>query len=188
MTPEIIEKCARIKEEKLNKASPENLCKEYAKYYYYNNGKLYRKADDKLMGRPDKDGYLIFNDKYWCGLDVGNSMKTPVRKVHRVIYMLTKGPIHNDLQIDHIDRIPDNNYPDNLQLVDHLSNQHNKDLSKQTSKYYGVYKKPSGKFRAGVYGNKVKINIGTFETEIEAAKAYNDYIVLHNLDKRLNLL
>jgi hypothetical protein len=49
-----------------------------------------------------------------------------------------------------------------------------KDNTKHTSKYYGVtFSKQSNKYKALLVYNKKQIHLGFFESELEAAKAYN---------------
>ena len=59
-----------------------------------------------------------------------------------------------------------------------------------TSKYYGVNKRQTksgkDKFIAGIRFNGKSKTIGTFNSEIEAAKAYDSFIVEHLLPNPLN--
>ena len=57
----------------------------------------------------------------------------------------------------------------------------------QSSEYKGV-KKVNSYFRANIKVNKKTISIGSHKTEIEAAKAFNDYIIEHKLDRKLNII
>ena len=57
----------------------------------------------------------------------------------------------------------------------------------QSSEYKGV-KKANSYFRANIKVNKKTISIGSYKTEIEAAKAFNDYIIEHKLDRKLNII
>jgi len=63
--------------------------------------------------------------------------------------------------------------------------------SVNTSGYKGVskaYKKADGveRWRARIKVSKVEIALGTFESKIDAAKAYNKYIIENNLEHTLN--
>src|SRR5690625_1390597 len=61
-----------------------------------------------------------------------------------------------------------------------------KRVKKKLSKYHGVSPNKDNRFRARTNCNGRGIHIGTFDTEIEAARAYNDYIIKNNLEKTLN--
>jgi len=54
-----------------------------------------------------------------------------------------------------------------------------------TSRYYGV-SKSRNKYRALVTVDKKMIHLGYYESEIEAGKAYNQYVLEHNLPHPLN--
>lgn len=79
----------------------------------------------------------------------------------------------DDEIIDHINHNRSDNSNENLRIITASGNAHNKKKQKNTSsKYIGVHKH-SKKWRAIIYKNTIKNNIGNFVTEIEAAIAYN---------------
>jgi len=112
-------------------------------------------------------------------------------KMHRVI---AKTP--EDKQTDHINRNTLDNRKSNLRNVDQKDNAKNADKkSKATSKYKGVsyYKRKQdkyGKWKANIQVDGKKINLGYFDSEIEAALKYNEaakkyfgeFAVLNKLD------
>lgn len=60
---------------------------------------------------------------------------------------------------------------------------------KRTSQYSGVsFKKKTQKWEASVYFNGKHNYIGSYNSEIEAAKAYNEFIQKNNIDKKINVL
>lgn len=67
-----------------------------------------------------------------------------------------------------------------------------KKMKSKSSVYYGVYKKVCRHKKIYVYWNvelqenNKKIQIGLFKSEIEAAKAYDRYVIENNLDRPLN--
>lgn len=60
---------------------------------------------------------------------------------------------------------------------------------KKTSKYKGVSKiKDSHKFSAQIHIGRKKYHLGRFSTEKEAAIAYNEFILKHQLKRELNIV
>lgn len=93
---------------------------------------------------------------------------------HRLIWLLFYGYLPKE--IDHINGIKDDNRIENLREVTHLQNQQNRKKIKQfTSKFKGVsWQKQTKKWRALIYNKGIQIYLGLFDSEIKAAKAYND--------------
>lgn len=88
---------------------------------------------------------------------------------HRIVWKMVNGrdPV---LIVDHIDRNPANNHPDNLREVDYLGSTLNRSLASKIGT--GVYATKNGKFRSQVKKNGRITHLGTFETSSEAAAAY----------------
>ena len=87
---------------------------------------------------------------------------------------------HNDLipegfEIDHIDRDKHNHKIENLRLASKSQNGANKAKrpGNYSSKYKGVCKVPSGKWVAVIQVKMKRVHIGTFDTEEQAARAYD---------------
>lgn len=59
---------------------------------------------------------------------------------------------------------------------------------KQNSKYKGVSMHHTNKWRSYIVINKKQIWLGLFETEIDAAKEYNYFIIRNKLNRRLNII
>lgn len=95
-------------------------------------------------------------------------------KLHRVAWFLHYGDWPKG-QIDHINGDRGDNRIENLREVTHLQNMWNKPSYKgRTSNFKGVsYRKDLGKWRAVIQKDGKSISIGHFESELEAALAYN---------------
>lgn len=104
--------------------------------------------------------------------------------IHRLVAKYFIG--ESELFVNHIDENKLNNRVDNLEYVTHQENirkyfsgkftKSKKILSKSSSKYLGVHRVPSGKFVAQCRIGSERIHLGTFETDIEASKAYQDFL------------
>ena len=106
-------------------------------------------------------------------------MKTDQSKIWRCIFMhhLIMGTA---TCVDHLDNNPLNNQKANLRKATRQQNNINKPkapnkLGKPTSsKYKGVHKySHNGKFRVCIGHNRKVIQLGTFDNEDDAARAYN---------------
>lgn len=104
---------------------------------------------------------------------------------HRIIYS-----IHNNYElsdneiVDHIDRNIHNNNPNNLRLSNKMLNGRNKIKAKNCySEYKGVsYNKRKNKWTSSMKINGVGIWLGYHDSEVEAALAYNNYILHEKLE------
>lgn len=102
-------------------------------------------------------------------------------------HQLIKGFYHG-LEIDHINGNGLDNRTANLRVVTHQQNQSNQRKRKNaSSKYFGVsYCSRDKKWQCHSRHNKQNKNIGRFDTEIEAAHAYNNFLIANNIPKALN--
>lgn len=96
-------------------------------------------------------------------------------KVHRLIWILVNGAIPHGMFIDHINGLRTDNRIENLRLVTPNQNQFNrKKAYRGTSKYKGVSKSSKdGRFDVIIQKNYRSVRVGMFDTEVEAAMAYN---------------
>ena len=98
----------------------------------------------------------------------------PIRiYMHRLIMGVTDPKLH----VDHYDGNKLDNRKENLSIVtpsQNLAKQIRKNR-KTTSKYRGVsFDKTRGKFKAEIQVKGKRIHLGRFDTEEEAARAYNE--------------
>lgn len=82
--------------------------------------------------------------------------------------------IEQEMVINHIDRNPRNNRITNLEKITKCQNSQyrGKRVSKTSSKYKGVTNN-RGKWQAAIYCKGVRIYLGIFINELEAAKVYD---------------
>jgi hypothetical protein len=90
----------------------------------------------------------------------------PVLQMHRFILGAKAGEI-----VDHINGDPLDNRRCNLRIVTPRQNSMNRRAS-STSGYLGVTAS-GGKFQAGIWPDRMHINLGRYDTAIAAAAAYN---------------
>jgi len=97
--------------------------------------------------------------------------------MHRVVLRLT----NSNIKCDHINHNGLDNQKSNLRTCTHSQNQRNsRNRIGTTSKYKGVhFCKQANKWRVFIMGNKKQIHIGYFKNEIEAAKKYDEFAILH---------
>ena len=121
----------------------------------------------KFKWHPHKDR----NNNFYVAARINNK----IMMLHRFIIMLTETNI-DKLLIDHKDRNGLNNQKENLRVCSNSQNKQNavkQNIKNGTSKYKGVSVRPYNKFTASIkLCGKTKY-IGYFDSEIEAAVAYN---------------
>ncbi len=98
--------------------------------------------------------------------------------VHRVIISTRKGQI-----VDHINRNPLDNRKCNLRHVSKYINAANASLHRDKADQslpIGVTKTKHGKYKARISITGTRLELGVFDTPIEAAEAYRRYAVIFN--------
>jgi hypothetical protein len=104
--------------------------------------------------------------------------------LHRMITNAAHGMV-----VDHIDGNTLNNTRSNLRVCTQAENTRNRAKSQTASgKFKGVsFRKDIGKWRARIMINRKEISLGVFDSEVIAAKAYNDAAVIyHGVFSKLN--
>ena len=89
--------------------------------------------------------------------------------MHRQILNVPEG-----LEIDHKNHNMLDNRKYNIRTCSKAENQHNRKTQKHSSKYKGVsWHKERRKWRTRICNNGKEFSLGLFDSEIEAAKAYD---------------
>jgi hypothetical protein len=109
---------------------------------------------------------------YQVKLSNGLIRKTyPIHKLVAIAFLSHKPCGYKEI-VDHIDNNPLNNTVNNLQLITQRENV-SKNPRKGFSKYLGVsFHNQTGKWQSFIYIKPKNINLGLFNTEIEAHEAY----------------
>jgi hypothetical protein len=130
----------------------------------------------------DEDNWHELSSMSWH-ISEGYITNKKYGRMHRIV-MNAK----DDEIIDHINNIRYNNRRCNLRIASAGLNAHNKTKSKNaSSKYFGV-SKSGKKWRSSITYKGVTHRLGTFEEEIDAAKAYNDKAIeLYEENANLNV-
>lgn len=135
----------------------------------------------------DRAGNLL-PDGYWQ-IKLTHNNKTKLYQVHRIVYAIANQKNIDNVLIDHKEG-KDNN-PLNLREASYVNNSCNRkphSLNKRTSKYKGVYFTKC-KWRAVIQCNGIRKHIGYFQSEKEAAIAYNfEAVKIHGEYAKLNLI
>ena len=135
------------------------ITKEVVDSFYYKDGCLYRKKDNKKIGTKAGAGYLY---TYTNG---------SVFSIHRIIYTMHNPDFDQSLSIDHIDGNPLNNKIENLRAVTHKQNLRNQKLrNTNTSGVMGVYKHGDDSWTARIKVDGVFMYLGLFKDFNEAVK------------------
>lgn len=115
----------------------------------------------------------------WHGITGGRGGKQFRIHFHREVLDL-KDP---NLVVDHINGNSLDNRLCNLRICkqkDNMQNMKYRNSPNRTSKYLGVYyNKRNNNWRSTFRFNGKQIEVGSFKTEIEAAKAYNEAALFH---------
>jgi diaminopimelate decarboxylase len=95
-------------------------------------------------------------------------------KAHRIVWIMHFGEIPEGMLIDHINGVGTDNRVSNLRLATRTENGRNaKKRRTSKSKYKGVsWRAGQGKWNAVIQVDGVRHHIASFDTELEAHKAY----------------
>lgn len=126
----------------------------------------------------DDDAFDFLNQWKWCYCNSGYAIRSDYTSgvrvfvlMHRFILDAPKG-----MYVDHVDHNGLNNQRNNIRIATPSENHYNMRASSSefSSKYKGVfYARQKQKWAARIHTDKQKHFLGYFNTELEAAQAYN---------------
>ncbi len=122
----------------------------------------------------------VFNDYGGRGITICDEWKNDFMSFYN--WAMSNG-YSDELSIDRIDN--DGNYePNNCRWTTRVVQNRNQRIQKNNKTgYRGVYfKKDNNKYVAQISVNRKKIHLGYFQTAVEGAIAYNNYIIENNLE------
>ena len=146
-------------------------------YSINENGEVRNDKTEKFKKSAlDRKGY------YYVSLWKNNKIKC--FRIHRLLAKYFLPDYNEELDVDHIDRNRTNNNLSNLRMINHRDNTCNQSKKINCSSIYkGVtFDKQNHKWMAKIMINYKNIFLGRFNTQVEAAQAYNKYIEDNNLD------
>ena len=132
----------------------------------------------------DNEDFERINSVKWYAARMRNGFyamrsrpKTGDRLMHREILKCPKGMV-----VDHINHNTLDNRKKNLRICTPQNNQHHQNVGKANrSGYKGVYLHSRGtRYVAQIKLNRKMLYLGTFDTAIEGARAYNTAAKLHH--------
>ena len=119
---------------------------------------------------------LVDNSKNHNGYNTIKCGRPMFMRQRIILYAFTDFDISNlKLQVDHIDGNKLNNCFENLRVVTHQENQHNR----STAKGYAWYKKQN-KWVAYIKQNSIRYHLGYYNTRWEARQAYLNAIPIYH--------
>lgn len=130
----------------------------------------------------DVAGTYMPKTRYWV-VNITHNKQKYSYYIHRIVYAMATGRNIDNTFIDHIETVDKQNIIANLREASHQQNMRNraKSKSKHTSNYKCVYwNEKRQRWIAKMQANGKYIWIGTFDSELKAARAYNAAALLHH--------
>jgi len=147
--------------------------KDYKRKYEVSNmGKVKNVKTDKTLIAMDCGGYSqvgLYNNK------------RKIFYIHRLVLQAFL-PTEEDLECNHKNHIKTDNRLENLEWVSRSQNVRFRKKYLSSSQYKGVtWNKIENVWKVNCSVNNKNVYLGRFDDEKEAGKAYNDFVILHNL-------
>ncbi len=130
--------------------------------------------------KEDNDHYKYYGGK---GVTICDNWLSNINNF--IVWALTNG-FEKSLTIDRHNGNGDYS-PTNCRWVDRQTQAENRNYHVHKTQYRGVRYWKIGKYSAQIQHNG-KVYLGQFTTADEAALAFNDYVIEHNLNRKLNII
>jgi len=131
-------------------------------------GKTMLVDPDTLSTHGDRGWYI--NRQGYVTKDFGGRKNRRRLKLHRLVVSASPGDV-----VDHINGNKLDNRTSNLRICTKTQNTWNRKKQSGSSRYKGVtWYKPLSKWMAQIQVNRKHLNLGYYESEEAAAKAYDD--------------
>ncbi len=148
----------------------------------FENYKIHRNGDVENV-KTNKILKAFTNNMGYLNVGLCKDGKVTNMRIHRLIALHFIPNLDNKKCIDHIDRNKQNNNIDNLRWVTCSENRLNTPIFGK-SKFRGVcFNKPTNKWKAQITIDRKQKYLGLYTSEIDAAKAYNDFILSNDLNQ-----
>ena len=157
------------------------IIEEFENYEVSNFGEVYSIKSGKLLK-------LLLNPSGYLIVVLCKEGKRISKTVHKLVAKAFIPNPDNLPIVDHINKDKKNNKTSNLRWSSISTNRRNSsDCSIAASKYNCVYKNKNSWMVIIRINNSSKY-IGNFKTEIDAAKAFNQFCIKNNLNRELNII
>lgn len=163
--------------------------KDYPDYEVSNLGRVksLKRLVKKWNGMRTVNELILKHDTDFQGYDrvrlrINNSTKRMF--VHRLVYETFINKIPLGHQINHINRIPNDNTLSNLEVVTPRENMTYRYLN-NIGRLAGIHKlKSTNNYQVRIYFNKKSVYLGTFKTIEKAKEVYNKFLNINQIKNK----
>lgn len=121
---------------------------------------------------PEHVALVMDNGPWYLSVDRNGIGYARSSKTGQYLHRLVFGWIAQGHQVDHVNRDTLDNRSSNLRAVTHQNNLRNRS-GWGVSRFKGLARRASGRWTARIKSGETTMNLGTFDSELEAARAYD---------------